>query len=154
MASERAEKTVYLWPDEIGLSPIQRITGCRIVLSGRIPHNRAMSLLPHYNRLSPEEKLDVIRRLDPGGTWESLDSWRYCGVCNKLFSGRQIEVLGDGRHAEPLRLHCPTAECNSTPSDWRSSNSCQPAMDGEFSFIFEEDAGAAPSNAFYRDNGR
>ena len=112
-----------------------------------------MSLPPSYSCLSPEEKLEVIRRLDSAGTWESLDSFVYCSVCNKLFSGRQIEVLGDPWRPEPLRLHCPTAECNSTPSDWRSSNSSEQPTDREFSFIFEEDAAAAPSNALYRDNG-
>jgi hypothetical protein len=110
-----------------------------------------MSLLPHYNRLSPEEKLEVIRRLDSAGNWESLDSFRYCSACNKLFSGRQIEVLGDPLAPEPLRLHCPTAECNSTPSDWRSSHSSEQPMDGEFSFIFEEDGASAPVQALHRD---
>src|SRR2546430_1331397 len=86
----------------VGISPIQRIVSWRIVIWRRIPQNRAMSLPVSDTRLTPEDKLDVIRRLDPDGSWESLDSWRYCGVCNKLFSGRQIEVLGDGRRAEPL----------------------------------------------------
>lgn len=113
-----------------------------------------MSLPPSYNRLTPEEKLDVIRRLDSGGRWESLDSSRYCSVCNKLFSGRQIEILGDPLRPEPLRLHCPTDECNSSPADWRSSNSCKPATDAEFSFVFEEDGAAAPVYALYRDDGR
>ena len=113
-----------------------------------------MSVPVSDTRLTSEDKLDVIRRLDPGGTWESLDSWRYCGVCNKFFSGRQIEVLGDGRHAEPPRLHCPTAECNSTPADWRSSYTSEPPSDGEFSFLFEEEDAASPRQAVYRDDGR
>jgi hypothetical protein len=113
-----------------------------------------MSLPPSYSGLSPEEKLEVIRRLDSGSTWESLDSSRYCSVCNKLFSGRQIEVLGDPLRPELLRLHCPTAECNSTPADWRSSRSSEQSTDGEFSFIFEEDGTAASSEVLYRDDGR
>lgn len=96
----------------------------------------------------------MIRRLDSGGNWESLDSWRYCSVCNKLFSGRQIEVLGGTRPLGPLRLHYPTTECSSTPADWRSSEPREPKTKDEFSFMFEEDGAAAAVQALYRDDGR
>jgi hypothetical protein len=113
-----------------------------------------MSLASSNTTLTPEDKLDVIRRLDPTGDWESLDTWRYCSVCKKLFSGRQIEVLGGTRNLGPFRLHCPTAECDSTPADWRSSYHAKPAEDDEFSFTFEENGAEAPVRASYRDDGR
>lgn len=109
--------------------------------------------LSYRNHLSLEDKLDAIRHLDPNGDWESLDDWRYCSVCKKLFSGRQIEVLAGARSLGPLRLHCPTSECNSNPGDWRSSQVLEKAED-EFSFLFEEDGAATPIQALYREYGR
>ena len=63
-------------------------------------------------------------------------NWRYCaGSINfgsgihstrnvtawfaaTLISGRQIQVAGGTRGNDPLRLSCPTDECNSIPMDW------------------------------------
>ena len=35
-----------------------------------------------------------------------------------LISGRQIQVADGTRGNDPLRLSCPTEECNSIPMDW------------------------------------
>jgi len=113
-----------------------------------------MQLSCANTHLTPEDKLDAIRRIDFGGTWESLDDWRYCTVCKKLFSGRQIEVLGGARRLGPLRLHCPTAECNSSPGDWRSSQAIK-TTESEVSFLFEnEDVDEIPFRILHRDTGR
>jgi hypothetical protein len=64
------------------------------------------------------EKLEVLRRLDQFRHWHSLDEKRYCLVCGKLISGRQIQVVGGTRGNGPLRLGCPTEKCNSIPMDW------------------------------------
>ena len=69
-------------------------------------------------RLADDEKLEVLRRLDQFRQWHSLDEKRYCLVCGKLISGRQIQVAGGTRGNEPLRLSCPTEGCNSIPMDW------------------------------------
>ena len=69
-------------------------------------------------RLSDEEKLEVLRRLDQFRQWHSLEEKRYCLVCGTLISGRQIQVAGDTRGNGPLRLSCPTEGCNSIPMDW------------------------------------
>ena len=69
-------------------------------------------------RLSDEEKLEALRRLDQFRQWHSLEEKRYCLVCGKLISGRQIQVAGGTRGNEPLRLSCPTEGCNSIPMDW------------------------------------
>ena len=69
-------------------------------------------------RLSDDEKLEVLRRLDQFRQWHSLDEERYCLVCGKLITGRQIEVAGGIRGNGPLRLSCPTQGCNSIPMDW------------------------------------
>jgi hypothetical protein len=69
-------------------------------------------------RLSDDEKLEVVRRLDQFRQWHSLDEKRYCLVCGKLILGRQIQVTGGTRGNGPLRLSCPTERCNSIPMDW------------------------------------
>ena len=65
-----------------------------------------------------DERLEVLRRLDQFRHWHSLDEKRYCLVCGKLISGRQIQVDGGTRGNGPVRLSCPTKRCNSIPMDW------------------------------------
>ena len=69
-------------------------------------------------RLSAEDKLDVLRKLDCKAPWASLDDQRYCTRCDRVISGRQIEVAGGTRAHGPLRLECPTSACVATPDDW------------------------------------
>ena len=69
-------------------------------------------------KLSDEEKLEVLRRLDQFRKWHSLEEKRYCLVCGNLISGRQIQVAGGTRGNGPLRLSCPTERCNAIPMDW------------------------------------
>jgi hypothetical protein len=68
--------------------------------------------------LSEVDKLDVLRRLDQFRQWRSLDEKRFCLVCGKIITGRQIQVVGGTRGNGPLRLSCPTERCNSIPMDW------------------------------------
>ncbi len=68
--------------------------------------------------LADDEKLEVLCRLDQFRQWHALDEKRYCLVCGKLVSGRQIQVTGGTRGNGPLRLSCPTERCNSIPMDW------------------------------------
>jgi hypothetical protein len=83
----------------------------RKLLSGAVALSTA-------TKLSDEERLEVLRRLDQFRQWHSLDEKRYCLVCGKLISGRQIQVAGGTRGNGPLRLSCPTEKCNSIPMDW------------------------------------
>ena len=69
-------------------------------------------------RLSDEENLEALRRLDQFRQWHSLEEKRYCLVCGNLISGRQIQVAGRTPGNGPLRLSCPTEGCNSIPMDW------------------------------------
>lgn len=68
--------------------------------------------------LSDADKLDALRALDQFRQWRSPDEKRYCLVCGKIITGRQIQVAGGTHSDEPLRLSCPTAQCNSIPMDW------------------------------------
>jgi len=68
--------------------------------------------------LSDDEKLEVLRLLDQFRQWHSLDEKRYCLVCGKLITGRQIQVAGGTRGNGPVRLNCPTQSCNSIAMDW------------------------------------
>ena len=67
---------------------------------------------------SDSDKLDALRRLDQFREWHSLDDKRFCLVCGKIISGRQIQVAGGTRGNGPLRVSCPTERCNSIPMDW------------------------------------
>lgn len=69
-------------------------------------------------KLSDDEQLQALRLLDQFRQWNSLDEKRYCLVCGKIITGRQIEVAGGTRGNGPLRLGCPTEGCNSIPMDW------------------------------------
>jgi hypothetical protein len=68
--------------------------------------------------LCDAEKLEALRRLDQFRHWRSLDEKRYCLVCGKIITGRQIQVAGGTRGNGSLRLSCPTERCNSIPMDW------------------------------------
>jgi len=78
---------------------------------------RVVALSP-LTRLSDDEKLEVLRRLDQFRQWHSLDDERYCLVCGKIIAGRQIQVAGGTRGNGALRVSCPTQGCNSIPMDW------------------------------------
>jgi hypothetical protein len=95
---------------------------CRpIVAFERIFQYQEVRFTFSHVRITAEDKLDVIRRLNSRGTWESLDDRRYCTVCKKTFSGRQIEIASGVRRLHRLSLHCPTIGCDSTPEDWRTA---------------------------------
>jgi hypothetical protein len=64
------------------------------------------------------DKLDALRRFDRFRQWRSLDEKRYCLVCGKIITGRQIKVAGGTRGNASLRIKCPTERCNSIPMDW------------------------------------
>ena len=68
--------------------------------------------------LTDADKLEALRRLDQFRQWRSLDEKRYCLVCGKIITGRQIQIAGGTRGNGPLRLSCPTERCNSIPMDW------------------------------------
>jgi hypothetical protein len=76
-----------------------------------------MALSPQVT-LSDSDKLEALRRLDQFREWRSLDDTRFCLVCGKIISGRQIQVDGGTRGDAPPRLNCPTERCNSIPMDW------------------------------------
>jgi hypothetical protein len=73
---------------------------------------------PPTSTLSDEEKLSVLRRLDQFRDWHSLGDKRFCLVCGKIITGRQIQITGGTPGNGPLRLSCPTEGCNSIPMDW------------------------------------
>lgn len=68
--------------------------------------------------LADADKLNALRRLDQFREWRSLDDERYCLVCGKIITGRQIQVADSTGGNGPPGLSCPTAECNSIPMDW------------------------------------
>ena len=69
-------------------------------------------------RLANDEKLEALCLFDQFRAWHSLDEKRYCLVCGKLITGRQIQLAGGTHGNGPLGLNCPTIGCNSIPMDW------------------------------------
>jgi len=103
---------------QIGFSPIRGSTVRPIVrvIGGKLVSQTVM--LSTAVRLSDNEQLEALRRLDQFRAWHSLDEKRYCLVCGTIISGRQIHVAGGTRGNGPLRLSCPMERCNSIPMDW------------------------------------
>jgi len=69
-------------------------------------------------KLSDEEKLEILQRLDQFRQWHSLEEKRYCLVCGEIITGREIQLLGGTRGNGPLRIICPTENCKAIPMDW------------------------------------
>src|SRR5262245_45748816 len=69
-------------------------------------------------KLSDEEKLNVLRRLDQFREWHSLEEKRYCLVCGEMFTGREIQGIESTDGDCPLRAICPTEYCNAIPMEW------------------------------------
>jgi hypothetical protein len=66
--------------------------------------------------LASDDKLFALRKGDPMHEWQSLDDRLCCILCEKTFSGRQVEVSisPTGR----VRLHCSSEACTGTPNEW------------------------------------
>ena len=80
-------------------------------------HALAMALVSPI-KLSDEEKLDVLQRLDRFRQWHFLDEKRYCLVCGEIITGREIKVIESTRENGLLRIICPTEDCNAMPMEW------------------------------------
>src|SRR5438876_9386394 len=76
-----------------------------------------MALLPPL-KLSEQEKLEALQRLDRFRKWRSLDEKRYCLVCSTIITGREIHIMGGTRGTGPLRVICPSHGCHSIPMVW------------------------------------
>jgi hypothetical protein len=72
--------------------------------------------MPIHKHLASDEKLDALRKGDPVHKWLSLDDRRSCILCERTFSGRQVDITVSttGR----VRLRCPSDGCTSTPREW------------------------------------
>jgi hypothetical protein len=76
-----------------------------------------MALLPEL-KISDQERLETLKRLDHFREWRSLDDKRYCLCCGKIINGWGVQVVGGTRPSGPLRLMCATRGCESIPMDW------------------------------------
>jgi hypothetical protein len=80
-------------------------------------HALAMALVSPI-KLSDQEKLEILQRLDRFRQWHSLDEKRYCLACGEIIAGREIQVIGGTHGNGPLRIICPTENCKAIPMDW------------------------------------
>ncbi len=65
--------------------------------------------------LTSDKRLDILRAADVERRWSSLDDKRVCVVCNRVFSGRQVGIMG---RSGAYLLQCPTPGCPSLVSHW------------------------------------
>lgn len=73
--------------------------------------------MPQMNRnIRLDEKLTVLQQADTLRNWSSLDDRRVCVLCDRVISGRMIDVWQD--KLGTYRLHCATPGCPATPHDW------------------------------------
>ena len=66
--------------------------------------------------LTLDEKLAVLQEHDSFREWYSLDDCRVCILCDRLITGRMIDVWQDKQGY--YHLHCPTPDCDARPRDW------------------------------------
>ena len=64
----------------------------------------------------PEERLAILKASDSARKWYSLDDKRVCAICDRVFTGRQIDIQSDPKRR--YFLACPTPTCPSNISHW------------------------------------
>src|SRR3954469_437544 len=65
---------------------------------------------------APEERLAILKAVDCERKWYSLDDKRICRMCDRIFTGRQIDIQKG--HKGHYDLACPTPACPSSITDW------------------------------------
>lgn len=66
--------------------------------------------------LSADERLRLLREIDRFSPWYSLDDKRVCGICERVFWGREIRFQEQAQTGYALR--CPTENCPAVFSHW------------------------------------
>jgi hypothetical protein len=63
-----------------------------------------------------EQRLEILRASDGERKWYSLEDQRACVVCDRVFTGWQVEICRDQRGRYLLK--CPTQGCPSYFAHW------------------------------------
>lgn len=64
---------------------------------------------------SSDKRLEILRLTDFERRWYSVDDKRFCVICERLISGRDIRIFGEpGNYS----LGCPTEDCPGNFSHW------------------------------------
>ncbi|HEX8311575.1 MAG TPA: hypothetical protein VF614_09680 [Chthoniobacteraceae bacterium] len=64
---------------------------------------------------SDEEQLQLLQQHDPTKLWDSLDDERRCILCDRVFTGREVNLR---IRRTGVKLFCPSEDCHSTPTAW------------------------------------
>ena len=63
-----------------------------------------------------DEKLTTLQEADSIRRWSSLDDRRVCVLCNRVITGRMVDIWQDAQGT--YHFHCPTPGCPAEPRDW------------------------------------
>ena len=63
----------------------------------------------------PADKLTILQANDHFRDWHTLDDERVCVLCNRKFTGHDVEVSNS---SEEVQLRCPTPNCQSGVHQW------------------------------------
>jgi hypothetical protein len=75
-----------------------------------------METMEMNTRIGLDEKLTILQEADSIRQWSSLDDRRVCVLCNRVITGRMIDIWQDAHGA--YHFHCPTPGCPAEPRDW------------------------------------
>ena len=68
------------------------------------------------------QQLSLLRRFDRERPWLALDEKVQCALCDALFSGHDVRVIGARRALtralHSVKLRCPTQGCLGGPGEW------------------------------------
>jgi len=72
--------------------------------------------MANRSHLQLDERLKALRATDYLRNRNRLDTERVCILCEKMFTGRQVEIASD--RSGSFHVHCPTETCDSGPDQW------------------------------------
>jgi hypothetical protein len=77
---------------------------------------RLMKTVEMNKHIGLDEKLNILQEADSIRPWSSLDDRRLCVLCNRVITGRMIDIWQDAHGS--YHFHCPTPGCPAEPRDW------------------------------------
>jgi hypothetical protein len=71
--------------------------------------------MPMGMKANSADKISILQAHDHFRDWHTLDDERICVLCDRKFTGHDVQV---STAADGFELHCPTANCKSGVHQW------------------------------------